>query len=114
MLSLPVRSAIIDAALVACDTDGKPDFNALMRGHRDRLCAWCFDLLELNGQDLQPLPLAERKASLNELLVAADDDSLRYSAEFEEPARLLALLARWGSRAPCPSCATSLTSRAAT
>ena len=29
VLSLPASSAIIDAALVACDSDGKLDFNAL-------------------------------------------------------------------------------------
>jgi bifunctional non-homologous end joining protein LigD len=50
MLSLPVRSAIIDAEIVVCDSDGKPDFNALMEGQREDLCAWCFDLLELNVQ----------------------------------------------------------------
>ena len=32
MLSLPARSAIIDAEIVVCDGDGKPDFEALMFG----------------------------------------------------------------------------------
>jgi bifunctional non-homologous end joining protein LigD len=27
-VSLPARSAIIDAEVVVCDSDGKPDFNA--------------------------------------------------------------------------------------
>ena len=30
--SLPVRSAIIDAEIVICGGDGKPDFKALMEG----------------------------------------------------------------------------------
>ena len=32
LLSLPARSAIIDAEIVVCDSDGKPDFSALMDG----------------------------------------------------------------------------------
>jgi bifunctional non-homologous end joining protein LigD len=52
VLSLPAQSAIIDAELVASDSDGNPDFNALMGGERQNLCAWCFDLLELDGCDL--------------------------------------------------------------
>ena len=41
--------AVIDAELVACDTDGKPDFLALRRPHLN-LCVWCFDLLAVAGQ----------------------------------------------------------------
>ncbi len=33
--SLPVRSAVIDAEIVVCDSDGKPDFNPLMDGQRE-------------------------------------------------------------------------------
>jgi bifunctional non-homologous end joining protein LigD len=36
---------IIDGELIACDTDGQPDFAALMRGGDCNLCIWCFDLL---------------------------------------------------------------------
>jgi ATP-dependent DNA ligase len=43
---LPAKSAIIDAEIVVCDSDGKPDFKALMDGAARELCAWCFDLLE--------------------------------------------------------------------
>jgi bifunctional non-homologous end joining protein LigD len=92
--SLPAVSAIIDAELVACDTDGKLDFKALMAGQRDSLCAWCFDLLELNGRDLKPLPLVQRKAALNELLITADDDALRYSGDFDDPAKLLEVVGK--------------------
>ena len=45
---LPCRSAIIDAEVVACGEDGRPDFYALMAHAHDNLCAWCFDLLEIN------------------------------------------------------------------
>ena len=96
VLSLPAVSAIIDAELVACDSDGKPDFDALMNGERENLCAWCFDLLELDGRDMRLLPLVNRKAALRELLIEADDDALRYSDEFDDPAKLLAVVTKTG------------------
>ena len=96
VLSLPAASAIIDAELVACDSDGKPDFNALMGGQRENLCAWCFDLLGLDGRDMRHLPLVERKAALRELLITADDDALRYSDEFDDPEKLLAVATKMG------------------
>ena len=49
VLKLPVQSCIIDAELVACDKDGNPNFYELMRGTRHGCCAWCFDLMELDG-----------------------------------------------------------------
>jgi bifunctional non-homologous end joining protein LigD len=86
---------IIDAELVACDTDGKPDFPALMRKDPN-LCAWCFDLLEVGGADLRALPLIARKDKLREMLIAADDDRLRYSEEFPDPVKLLAVVEKMG------------------
>jgi bifunctional non-homologous end joining protein LigD len=86
---------IIDAELVACDTDGKPDFQALMRKDPN-LCIWCFDLLELDGVDLRARPLIERKATLREMLITADDDRLRYSEEFQDPVKLLAVVEKMG------------------
>jgi ATP-dependent DNA ligase len=89
LIALPARSAIIDAELVACDNDGKPDFDKLMAGEHDNLCAWCFDLLELNGHDLRALPLVRRKQRLRNLIIKADDHVLRYSDEFPDPVKLL-------------------------
>jgi bifunctional non-homologous end joining protein LigD len=68
LLALPTHSAIIDAEIVVCDSDGKPDFQALMEGATGDLCAWCFDLLELNGRGLRRRTLIERKAMLRHLL----------------------------------------------
>ncbi|WP_296200202.1 hypothetical protein [uncultured Hyphomicrobium sp.] len=89
LASLPCGSAVIDAELVVCATDGKPDFDALMRNRREGLCAWCFDLMELDGRDVRPLRLVERKALLRNLPIEADDDTLRYSEEFPDPVKLL-------------------------
>jgi bifunctional non-homologous end joining protein LigD len=72
-----------------CDSTGKPDFKALMENAGGAVCAWCFDLLELNGKDLKPRPLLERKIRLRHLLAKADDDRVRYSEEFPDPVKLL-------------------------
>jgi bifunctional non-homologous end joining protein LigD len=68
LLSLPARSAIMDAEIVVCDSDGKPDFNALMEGTAGDLCAWCFDLLELKGHDLRSERLEDRRERLRSVL----------------------------------------------
>lgn len=49
--------------LVALDSDGRSQFMDLMRRRRQDVCYYAFDLLWLNGVDLRPLPLLERKAS---------------------------------------------------
>jgi bifunctional non-homologous end joining protein LigD len=96
LISLPARSAIIDAEIVVCDSDGKPDFQALMQGATTDLCAWCFDLLELNGSPYRRRELMERKLLLRRLLIKADDHTLRYSEEFTDPVKLLAVCAKQG------------------
>jgi bifunctional non-homologous end joining protein LigD len=96
MLSLPVRSAIIDAEVVVCDSDGKPDFDALMEGQREDLCAGCFNLLELNGAKESQRPLISRKALLRQLLIKADDHVLRYSDAFANAEKLLAVATKQG------------------
>ena len=93
---LHVRSIIVDAELVACDDKGKPDFRALMSGGRHGVCAWCFDLMHLNGHDLRPVPLTERRDLLRNLLIEADDHALRFSDDFPDPDKLLAAASRMG------------------
>ena len=96
VLCLPARSAVIDGELVAGDTDGKPDFFALMHRRTDGLCIWGFDLLGLNGCDLRTRPLTTRKDKLRDLLIAADDHTLRFSESFEDPEKLLAVADQMG------------------
>ncbi len=91
VLNLPADSVVIDAELVSCDKEGRPDV-----GTNENLCAWCFDLLALDGVDLRHLPLAERKARLRVLLIEADDYALRYSVEFPAPGYLLRNAEKWG------------------
>ena len=54
---------------MCCPKTGLSLFDRLHSGRFDREVILCgFDLLELNGTDLRPLPLEQRKAKLAELL----------------------------------------------
>jgi bifunctional non-homologous end joining protein LigD len=91
IVSIPVKSAIIDCELVACDDTGMPNFRKLMEmGNKSpALCLWCFDLLSLDGARILPLPLSQRKAMLADVLASADDEHLQFSGDFDDPVKLL-------------------------
>ncbi|NEX45907.1 DNA ligase D [Pseudotabrizicola algicola] len=84
---LALRSALMDGELVVEGGDGASDFSALQAdlsaGRDDRFVFYAFDLLHLDGHDLRPLPLLERKERLEHVLAAAQGP-LRYSSHFEE------------------------------
>jgi ATP-dependent DNA ligase len=61
------REAILDGQVVALNRQGKPVFPDLIRG-QGFIAFAAFDLLWLDGADLRPLPLSERKRLLAELL----------------------------------------------
>jgi bifunctional non-homologous end joining protein LigD len=88
--ALPYESVILDAELVACDPDGMPNFYALMRGAKDGCCAYCFDLLELDGRSLVARPLEERRGLLRRVMRRAPRDTMRLSEAFDDPHELLA------------------------
>lgn len=92
---LYLPECVIDAELVACDTDGKPDFIALRRAQAN-LCVWCFDLLAYAGEDIRERALVERRDLLRNLLIETDDDTLRFSEEFSDPVKLHTVVARMG------------------
>lgn len=89
--TLACRSCIIDAGGVSVDELGRSDFAVLMAGKRDTCCAWCFDLMELNGKDVRPLPLVERRRRLEALLRKSPHPLLRYSQDFGDGTKLLAV-----------------------
>jgi bifunctional non-homologous end joining protein LigD len=73
--TLAAETAYLDGELVVLDAHGHPDFDALhawIRSSRKRvpgmLAFQAFDLLHLDGEDLRPAPLIERKAELATLL----------------------------------------------
>ncbi|MGX5839764.1 ATP-dependent DNA ligase [Mesorhizobium sp. ArgA1] len=73
--ALGARSAIIDGEVIAPMPGGTPDFHALrsaMAWNAERLAFVTFDLLHLDGQDLRPLPVVERRAMLWDLVKPAD------------------------------------------
>ena len=93
---LRAKSVVIDAELVACDADGNLNFYAMMGGAKHGCCAWCFDLLELNGHDLRSEPLDSRRERLRQLLIAANNQELRFSGDLHDPIKLLDAADRMG------------------
>jgi bifunctional non-homologous end joining protein LigD len=60
---------VIDGEAVILGVDGISDFNALHAGKNNHeVQLYAFDVLAMDGDDLRPLPLAMRKASLAKLL----------------------------------------------
>jgi bifunctional non-homologous end joining protein LigD len=85
--ALPVKSAIFDGEAVVEDRNGVADFaklqDALKSGEQHSIVFYAFDLLYLDGYDLRPAPLSERKAVLEKILAGAPENGvLRYSAHF--------------------------------
>ena len=78
--ALKGRSALIDGEIVAFDESGRPSFQQLH--HRSAKPAairyFAFDLLHLEGKDLQAQPLDERRALLQNMLRGSD---VEFSAE---------------------------------
>jgi bifunctional non-homologous end joining protein LigD len=88
---LGVETALLDGELVALDKAGASSFpmlqTALTNGRDATLTLYLFDLLHLNGWDLRPCALADRKRVLSEL--ADWRGMLRYSDHHTgDPARL--------------------------
>ncbi|MDR2877537.1 MAG: non-homologous end-joining DNA ligase [Chromatiales bacterium] len=77
---LKAVDAIIDGEAVILDTQGISRFSLLQQAikhHRAEILLMAFDLLQLDGEDLRPLPLLERKQRLKTLLKNAPEE-LRY------------------------------------
>jgi bifunctional non-homologous end joining protein LigD len=66
-LALEVDDAVIDGEVIAADETGRPQFYDLLRGTRAPAYV-AFDILWLNGTDLRPLPLSERRRALRAIL----------------------------------------------
>lgn len=64
---LPKRELILDGEIIAIDDEGRVSFWDLMRGS-GYLAYAPFDLLWLNGKDLRPLPLTQRRKRLDRLI----------------------------------------------
>lgn len=94
LAALPCETALIDGEVVALGENGISSFSALQaalsEGKTANLVFFAFDLLHLDGANLQTEPLLARKEQLEELLKVADVDSpLRYSEHFLEPGQTM-------------------------
>jgi bifunctional non-homologous end joining protein LigD len=68
-----VRSIVIDGEAVVSGKDGKSDFDQLHSGAHDAaVFLFAFDLIELDGEDLRPAPLEQRKGKLEKLLARSN------------------------------------------
>ncbi len=83
---------VIDGEAVALNPEGVSDFSALQaalsEGRESALILFAFDLMFLEGRDLRPLPLAQRKQELERVLQSLPDASrarVRYLEHFVTP-----------------------------
>jgi bifunctional non-homologous end joining protein LigD len=84
-LAVPkIRAAYLNGEIAVLTADAASDFGALQEalgrhGGCTELVYAAFGLLHLDGRDLRPLPLIERKAILEKLIVTAGSGSRRLS-----------------------------------
>ena len=82
---LRAESAVLDGEITCLDTDGRPNFNALLF-RRVEPVMYAFDLLALDGKDLRDQPLMQRKKMLRRILPRVrEPDSLREDARGASP-----------------------------
>jgi bifunctional non-homologous end joining protein LigD len=88
------QACIVDGEVVALDAHGRADFHMLQRHRTDGnpTVYVVFDLLELHGQDLRDLTLADRLRLLAALLV--DTDAVWQSERSSDGGALLAIARR--------------------
>ena len=96
VITLPVRSCIIDGELIAAGAHGEPDFLALLHGRHVPVCVYAFDLMALQGRDLRYQALEQRRVQLQSLLARNKGDLIRFSEAFPDADVLLAECARRG------------------
>ena len=78
-----IKQFVIDGEAVILGVDGISDFNALHSGKSNHeVQLYAFDVLAMDGDDLRPLPLSMRKASLAKLLHRRPDGI--FTGSFEQ------------------------------
>lgn len=94
LAALPADEAWLDGELCVLDAAGVPDFGALQRAladGRDGALRWyAFDLLYLDGFDLRPAALTDRRAALRALVAPLEGGLVRLSEGFEDGEALFA------------------------
>jgi bifunctional non-homologous end joining protein LigD len=85
--ALPCHNAVLDGEAVVLDDKGHASFSALQSRldgeSRAEVVLYAFDLLFLDGRDLRPLPLGERRATLERLIGRPKTGAILLSEEFD-------------------------------
>lgn len=93
---LRVKDAVLDGEIVALDEQGRSSFQLLqafeLGTERPPIHYYVFDALRLNGEDLRPLPVEERKKRVEALLES--EGPLRVSSALGDDAESLLEQAR--------------------
>ncbi len=79
--ALRTPDAVVDGEVVALDSGGKSSFSAMQQGSA-QLAYEVFDILEVDGEPVVDLPLAERRARLERLV--ARNPVVQVSGSFED------------------------------
>jgi bifunctional non-homologous end joining protein LigD len=92
MKELSMKECVVDGEVVALDEEGRSSFQLLqaleMEGRKAPVRFYVFDLLQLNGKSLLPLPLQQRKEVLAKVCEGVGDP-IRYSGELGREAKPL-------------------------
>lgn len=84
------KAGWLDGEIVVADEHGVPDFqmlqNAFDTAKTQRIAYYVFDLPFYDGHDLRKVPLEERRALLQALMMKLPSDVVRYSDTFDVPA----------------------------
>ena len=108
-MKLTAKAVVLDGEVVVLDERGRSSFQLLQQlgASRRGLAYFAFDLLALDGEDLTPLPLEERKRRL-EKLIGRREGVIRYTPHFDiDGATVLAQACRLGAEGIVSKCRTA-------
>ncbi len=89
------HAAVLDGEVVVVDLQGRSRFQLLQdyqRTHKGTLVYYVFDILHLDGHDLTPLPLVQRKTMLQQIL--PNLPNIRFSEHIQQQGKQFFELAR--------------------
>jgi bifunctional non-homologous end joining protein LigD len=87
--ALRTSDCVLDGEICALDDNGRPSFSAMQQGKSGTpIVYFVFDLLEVEGEPIIDLPLAERRNRLAKLLDKRNK-TVRYSETFDDGPALL-------------------------
>ena len=87
--ALKTPDCVVDGEVCALDEEGRPSFSAMQQGKASTpIVYFVFDLLEVEGEPVVDLPLAERRQRLEKLLDKRNK-TIRFSESFDDGAALL-------------------------